>query len=73
MKYSYIYNIIDLYLKNESSVKKIHFNLTKKNEKVSLELYMINDSENKTSFDIPLTEINNYITDILKKYKEDCY
>lgn len=71
MKYNYIYNIIDLYLKNESSVKKIHFNLTKMREKVSMELYMVNDSENKTSFDIPLTEINNYITDILKKYKDD--
>jgi len=71
MKYSYVYNIIELYLKNENDVKKVEFNLTKYREKVVLELNMINDTKNKTAIEIPLTEINTYISDILKKYKND--
>ena len=53
MKYSYVYNIIELYIKNENDVKKVDFNLTKNNENVTLELNMKNDSENKTSISIP--------------------
>ena len=70
MKYSYIYNIIDLYINNEDNLKKVNFDVIKTNDKIILELNMINDKNNKTSFDIPIVDINKYIKEILLKYKD---
>lgn len=70
MEYNYIYNIIDLYINNEDNAKKVNFNVIKDKDKIILELNMINDINNKTSFNIPLVNINNYIKEILLKYKD---
>ncbi len=71
MDYDYVYNIMDLYFKNENENQKIVLNLTKTSDKVVLKFKMNDKSNDITTFDLPLQVVNNYIKTIIKKYKED--
>ena len=71
MDYNYVYNIMDLYFKNEEDNQKTILNLTKTTDKVVLNFKMNNKNNDKTTFDLPLQIINNYIQSIIKRFKED--
>ena len=67
--YSYIYSIIELYLKNECDTKKANLIITKQKDKVELRFNMEKENPNKSTFQLPLAVINQYITNIIKVFK----
>lgn len=67
--YSDIYNMIDLYLNNEKESKKANLNIIKDHEQVIFKLNMNSHEEDKTTFTIPIIAVNDYISNILKIYK----
>lgn len=71
MDYSYLYNIIKLYLKNETDKKKTNLNIVKTNDKVFFNFNMSNESQEKASYNLPLEVVNQYIESILKEFKND--
>ena len=71
MKYDYIYSIVELYLKNETDDRKVNLSLTKTSKKVILKFDLKRESDEKTSFDLPYDVVNNYIENILKKFKNN--
>ena len=71
MDYNYVYNIMDLYFKNEKENQKVILNLTKTFDKVVLKFKINNKSNDITTFDLPLQIVNNYIHLIIKKFKEE--
>ena len=72
MDYNNVYNLIDLYLKNEKDSKRINLNFTKTDKFVILKFHINNKGDDETSFDIPLQIVNNYVQSILNKIKDDC-
>ena len=69
MNYNYIYSIIELYLKNENDKKKVNLNIIKTNDKIYFDFDMKKDQNSQSSFFLPIDVINNYLENILKKYK----
>lgn len=70
MNISYLYSIINLYLKKEIDNKKTNLNIKKINDNVECNFTMKLSSD-KTNFLVPLNDYNLNLSDILKKYKED--
>ena len=71
MDYNYVYNLMDLYIKNEDGTQKFVLNITKSFDKVVLKFKMNNKSTDSTTFDLPLQIVNNYIHKIIKEFKDD--
>ncbi len=71
MDYNYVYNIMDLYLKNENDNQKVDLNLTKTYDKVILRFNITNKGSDKTTFDLPLEIVNDYIHKIINRFKEN--
>ena len=71
MDYSYLYSIVDLYLKNETDKKKANLNITKTNDKVILRFNMSIGNNDTAMYDLPLENANQYIENILKRFKND--
>lgn len=68
MNINYLYNLIDLYLKNENDTKKAKLSFTKGDEEVCIRMGMI-DSEEKTIFRLPKEMIDDNLAHLLQKYK----
>ncbi len=71
MDIEYLYSIIDLYLKNEDEHNKVNLNIQKKDSNIEFKFTMRHDNPDKTSFTVPLEEVNKYWYKFLNKYKED--
>ena len=70
MDYNYLYSIINLYLKKENSQKKMNVILSKKKEKIVFYFSYTKDSNNQTTFDLPIDLINKYLVIIINRIKE---
>ena len=70
MNIEYLYSIIELYLNNENEKDKVHLNIQKKDNNIEFSFTMRKNPD-KTTFVLPLDEVNNYWYDFLNKYKEE--
>jgi len=69
--YNYIYSILALYFKNESEDKKTILNIIRYKDHISLRFNMNEKNDDKSSYEIPIEVVNTYITDIIKKYRDN--
>lgn len=71
MDYNYLYSVVEFYLKNETDNDKANLEISKESGKVLFKLGMDNNQFGKSSYDVPLYLVNNYIEGILKLFKGD--
>ena len=67
----YLYNIINLYLKNEHDTQRTVLNIIKKDGFVEFKFNMDINSPDKTTCKISLDDVNAQIWNILNIYKQD--
>lgn len=69
--YEYLYSILNLYLKKENDSKKTNLNITKKSDKVTFSFSMKENNLDKTTYDLPITIVNSYLSTVLMTLKEN--
>ena len=71
MDIGYLYNIINLYLKNEKDNSKINLNIRKNEEEIVFSFNMNEKDTEKTSFSLPISDVEKEIANILNVFKQD--
>lgn len=71
MDYSNLYSILNLYLRKEKDKHAINVNFTKNQDNILLYFNINNTGSDRTTLSLPLQVINDYLSDILKKIKNE--
>ena len=71
MDIGYLYNIIDLYFRNEKEDSRTNLNIRKNEEEVVFSFNMNENDLDKTSFTLPFDDVKKEIANIVNIYKED--